>query len=110
MIPSQPETHLNPHLALRAPFSRFNHRFSPHATAHRPLLGCTAAELQLCGSDVTQEAETVESGSYSAIYRPLFILLCFTRETDSGCRHRGTLENGLLANDVQCEMSSSLFH
>lgn len=105
VIPSQPETHLNPQLSLRAPFSRFNHRFSPDATAHRPLLGCTAAELQLCGSDVTQEAETVESGSHSAIYRSIFILLCFTRETNSWCHH------GDLWRIVCCEMSSfSWFH
>lgn len=45
-------------------------------------LGCTAVQLQLCGSDATHEAETVEDGSY-LLFIVLF-LLCLLQKPTAG--------------------------
>lgn len=60
-------------LSLRAEFS-FSSRRLP--------LGCTAVQLQLCGSDVTHEAEMVEDGSY-LLFIVLF-LLCLLQKPTAG--------------------------
>ncbi len=79
VISSQPQTHLNPQLSPWAAFGRLNQRLNPHATAHRPLLGCI--QLQLCGSDVTQE--TMRAG-HPRLFIALFLFSVLLKKPTAG--------------------------
>lgn len=104
VIPSQPDS-FKPSalsLSLRAAIIHFNHRFNPHATAHRPLLGCTDVQLQLCGSDVT-----VASRTSSDIYSSVFTLFYYRNQ--QLVSSRGNTVCWLMMPSVTCQVSSQDF-